>query len=86
MVKLTLGLSEVNDVVASIERFKNLSDLTITNNLLPIFCEFDIKISALSQLRETRLILDTIKDCVQRIKLKVESFVDVLQNLCELKW
>ncbi len=79
---LKLGLSEINDLVPTIERFVNLKRLTITQDLLPIFCEFDVNISGLSKLRNSRLVQLKV---VCKELLEPETIVDVIRNLSELK-
>ncbi len=80
--ELTLGLSEVHDLVTSIERFETLTHLTISHDVLPMFYEFNTNISGLSNLRNSRL--RELKVACKEL-LEPETIVDVIRNLSELK-
>lgn len=79
--KLTLGCSEVDQLIAGIGRFKNLSQLVITEEILPIFYEFKTNISSLAQIQNSRL--TELKICCKKL-LEPETIVDVIRNLSEV--
>lgn len=82
LVKLELGFSEIDHLIASIERFKKLTQLSITQDMLPILDTFDTNISNLSQLRNSQL---TELNLICNELLEPASIVDVVCNLTELK-
>lgn len=83
LVKLELGLSEIDHLITGIGRFKNLSELTISQHILPPFHpQFNTNISGLAQLKNSPLTNLNIK-CNKLLEPK--TIVDVISNLKELR-
>lgn len=82
LMKLELGLSEVNEVIAAIGRFKNLTEFIVSQDLLQIFIEFNTNISHFTELRNSRL--TDLKISCKRL-LEPNAIVDVIRNLEAVK-
>lgn len=82
LVKLELGIPEFDHLISSIGRFKNLSELAISEDILAPATKFDTNISCLRQLRNSHLTELRIS-CMQLLEPK--TIVDVIRNLTEIK-
>lgn len=82
LMKLELGISEVDDLIPTIKQLKNLSTFSITDGKLTQFRQFDVDVSCLAQLRD--IPLTELKISCRRL-LKPKSIVNIVRQLSELK-